>query len=52
LTDLFPLETHRFLPHAGDDFRAETQLGQPLVLRKARHRWTRELASLAQEFAV
>jgi MinD-like ATPase involved in chromosome partitioning or flagellar assembly/Flp pilus assembly protein TadD len=52
VAEWFPLETHRFLPHAGDEFRAETQLGQPLVQRKARHRWTRELASLAQEFAV
>jgi MinD-like ATPase involved in chromosome partitioning or flagellar assembly len=52
LTDWFPLETHRFLPHAGDEFRAETDRGQPLVQRKARHRWSRELASLAQEFAV
>jgi hypothetical protein len=52
MTDSFPLETHRFLSYAGDEFRAETQLGQPLVQRKIRHRWARELASLAQEFAV
>ena len=52
MTNWFPLETHRFLSYAGDEFRAETQLGQPLVQRKMRHRWARELASLAQEFTV
>ncbi len=52
ITKRFPLETHRFLPYAGDDFRAETQLGQPLAQRKPRHRWTRELARLAEEFAI
>jgi Flp pilus assembly CpaE family ATPase len=52
IPEWFPLETHRFLPHAGDDLRSETQLGQPLVQRKPRHRWTRELVGLAEEFAI
>jgi len=52
IAERFPLETHRFLPYAGDEFRTETQLGQPLVQRKPRHRWSRELANLAQEFSI
>jgi hypothetical protein len=48
----FPAETHRYLSHAGDDFRPEIQSGRPLTLRKPQHRWVRELKALADEFAV
>jgi MinD-like ATPase involved in chromosome partitioning or flagellar assembly/Tfp pilus assembly protein PilF len=48
----FPAETHRYLSHAGDDFRPEIQSGRPLILRKPQHRWVRELKALADEFAV
>lgn len=47
----FPAETHRYLSHAGDEFRAEVQSARPLVLRKPQHRWVRELRTIADEFA-
>ena len=52
IADRFPAETHRFLPYAGEDFLPEIQSGQPLVLRKPQHRWSRDLANLTNEFAV
>ena len=52
IADRFPAETHCFLPYAGEDFLPEIQSGQPLVLRKPQHRWSRDLANLANEFAV
>jgi MinD-like ATPase involved in chromosome partitioning or flagellar assembly/Tfp pilus assembly protein PilF len=47
----FPAESSRYLSHGGDEFRPEIQSGRPMVLRKPGHRWSRELISLADEFA-
>ena len=47
----FPAESSRYLSHGSDEFRPEIQSGRPMVLRKPGHRWSRELISLADEFA-